>query len=189
MDPVKDPLNLARAFLRARQLSPAAANRMRLVVVGDGAQREALGALLDRKGVRGHVWFAGERADVADVMRGLDCFIQPSRAEGVSNTILEAMASGLPIIATRVGGNAELIESRMTGLLIPPADSEALAQAMLTYFTERSMAQRHAKAARLAAESRFSLTRMVADYTRLYEDSLASAGIPLPEGAQALEPR
>ena len=177
MDPVKDPLTLARAFLRARQLSPTAAKRMRLVLVGDGEQREAIATLLDRPRVREHVWFGGERDDIADIMRGLDCFVLPSRAEGISNTILEAMASRLPIIATRVGGNPELIESGLTGVLVRPTDTEALAHAMLAYFTERSMARRHAKAARRIAETRFSLARMVGDYTELYERSLESAGI------------
>lgn len=189
MDPVKDPLNLARAFVRARELSPAAARRMRLVLVGSGSEREALAALLDRPRLREHVWFAGERDDVADVMRGLDCFVLPSRAEGVSNTILEAMASRLPVVATRVGGNGELIESGMTGLLVPAADSDALARAMLTYFIERSAARRHAKAARHVAEKRFSLTGMVTDYSALYERSLAEAGIVLPPLMQALSPR
>ncbi len=186
MDPVKDPMNLARAFLRLRELSPAAANRTRLVIVGDGAERTALEALLGHRTVRDHVWFAGERADIAHVMRGLDCFVLPSRAEGVSNTILEAMASRLPIVATRVGGNAELIESGMTGLLVPPANSEGLAQAMLTYFTERSTARRHARAARQVAEKRFSLVRMVADYSALYEKALADAGLAVPPREQAL---
>jgi sugar transferase (PEP-CTERM/EpsH1 system associated) len=189
MDAVKDPLNLARAFLRARELSPAAAKRMRLVIVGDGAQRQALGDLLGASAAREHVWFAGERSDVPDIMRGLDCFVLPSRAEGVSNTILEAMASRLPVVATSVGGNPELIESGMTGQLVPAGDSEALARAMLTYFKVRSMARRHAKAARRVVESRFSLKRMVADYTALYERSLAAAGIALPSGAQALAAR
>ncbi|HZM34776.1 MAG TPA: TIGR03088 family PEP-CTERM/XrtA system glycosyltransferase, partial [Burkholderiales bacterium] len=127
MDPVKDALTLARAFLRARQLSPVAAKRMRLVLVGDGEQREAIATLLDRPRVREHVWLAGEREDIADIMRGLDCFVLPSRAEGISNTILEAMASRLPIIATRVGGNPELVESGMTGVLVRATDTEALA--------------------------------------------------------------
>jgi sugar transferase (PEP-CTERM/EpsH1 system associated) len=189
MDPVKDPMNLARAFVRAHELSPLAAKRMRLVLVGDGAERARLRDFLDRPGVRDQVWFAGERADVAEIMRGLDCFVLPSRAEGVSNTILEAMASRLPVIATRVGGNAELIEAGMTGLIVPPADSDSLARAMVSYFTERSLARRHAKAARRAAESRFSLARMVADYGNLYERSLAAAGIQIPAGAEALSPR
>jgi glycosyltransferase involved in cell wall biosynthesis len=162
---------------------------MRLVIVGDGAQRQALGDLLGASAAREHVWFAGERSDVPDIMRGLDCFVLPSRAEGVSNTILEAMASRLPVVATSVGGNPELIESGMTGQLVPAGDSEALARAMLTYFKVRSMARRHAKAARRVVESRFSLKRMVADYTALYERSLAAAGIALPSGAQALAAR
>jgi sugar transferase (PEP-CTERM/EpsH1 system associated) len=186
MDPVKNALGLARAFLRARELSPEAAKRMRLVLVGDGAERRALAELLDGSAAREHVWFAGERSDVADIMRSLDCFVLPSRAEGVSNTILEAMASRLPVIATRVGGNPELVEAGMTGQLVPAGDGETLARAMLTYFTEPSLARRHAKAARRVAENRFSLKRMVADYTALYEHSLAAAGIPLPGGAQAL---
>jgi sugar transferase (PEP-CTERM/EpsH1 system associated) len=186
MDPVKDPMNLARAFARVREIAPEAARRMRLVLVGDGAEHEALRAFIHRAGLSQHAWFAGERADVADIMRGLDCFVLPSRAEGVCNTLLEAMASRLPVVATRVGGNTELIESGMTGLVVRPADQQALAQAMLSYFNERALARRHAKAARRAAEQRFSLARMLSDYSGLYERSLAAAGITIPGGAPAL---
>lgn len=182
MEAVKDPLNLARAFVRACEIQPAATEHLRLVMVGDGALRQKAGALLDRPGIRERVWLTGERADVADIMRGLDCFVLPSLAEGVSNTILEAMATGLPIVATAVGGNTELIESGMTGTLVPAANSDALAQAMLGYFNDRVAARRHATAARHVAEDRFSLTRMVADYTGMYERSLAAAGVPLPPG-------
>ena len=180
MEPVKDPLNLAQAFVRACQRSRAAAQRLRLVLVGDGAQRAAVHEYLRANGALERTWFAGERADIPDIMRGLDCFALPSLAEGVSNTILEAMASRLPIVATRVGGNAELVESGMTGLLVPAASADALADALLTYFHEPAMARRHAKAARHAAEARFSLARMVADYSALYERSLAAAGVALP---------
>jgi glycosyltransferase involved in cell wall biosynthesis len=114
------------------------------------------------------------------MLRGLDCFVLPSLAEGVSNTILEAMATGLPVIATRVGGNAELIESGMTGTLVPPANGDALAQAILGYFNDRITAGRHAKAGRRVVENRFSLSRMVADYESLYERALATAGVPIP---------
>jgi sugar transferase (PEP-CTERM/EpsH1 system associated) len=180
MEAIKDPLNLARAFVRAIELQPAAANQLRLVLVGDGALREEVSALLDRAGVRERVWFAGERADVPDVMRGLDCFVLPSLAEGVSNTILEAMASRLPVVATRVGGNSELIESGMTGMLVPPGNSEALADAILGYFNDQATARRHARAAHRVAESRFSLSRMVADYASLYERELDAAVGSLP---------
>ena len=180
MEAIKDPLNLARAFARALEVQPAAANRLRLVLVGDGALRGELETLLARPEIREKVWFAGERADVPDVLRGLDCFVLPSLAEGVSNTILEAMASRLPIVATRVGGNAELVESGMTGTLVPAANGDALADAMLAYFNDTATARRHARAARRAAESRFSLARMAADYMSLYERELAAAGVPVP---------
>ena len=180
MERIKDPLNLATAFVRALEMQPAAAEHLRLVMVGDGALRNAVSSVLDRPGVRDRVWFAGERADVPDMLRGLDCFVLPSLAEGVSNTILEAMATGLPVIATRVGGNAELIESGLTGTLVPPTNSEALAQAMLGYFNDRATASRHAKAGRRVVENRFSLSRMVADYENLYERALTTAGVPIP---------
>jgi sugar transferase (PEP-CTERM/EpsH1 system associated) len=180
MERIKDPLNLATAFVRALEMQPGAAEHLRLVMIGDGALRNAVSAVLDRPGVRDRVWFAGERADVPDMLRGLNCFVLPSLAEGVSNTILEAMATGLPVIATRVGGNAELIESGLTGTLVLPANSDALAQAMLGYFNDRATASRHAKAGRRVVENRFSLSRMVADYESLYERALASAGVPIP---------
>lgn len=189
MDPVKDLLNLLHAFARAVDRSPVAAKQMRLVLVGDGPMRESVQQLIERHGLGARVWLAGERADVADIMRGLDCFVLPSLGEGISNTILEAMATRLPIVATRVGGNGELIEPGMTGLLVPPADVEALAEALLRYCRDRALARRHAKAARRVAESRFSLARMVTDYSNLYEIALAEAGIAVPPAAEALSPR
>jgi sugar transferase (PEP-CTERM/EpsH1 system associated) len=180
---VKDPLNLARAFVRARELSPAAANHLRLILVGDGPLREQVSAVLTQAGIRDRVWFAGERADVPDIMRGLDCFVLPSLGEGISNTILEAMATRLPVVATRVGGNPELIESGMTGMLVQPASSDALADAILYYFSERATARRHAKAAQRVVHARFSVARMVGDYVTLYQRELAAAGVAVPSGS------
>ena len=109
MQTVKAQTILARAFVRALQLQPALRERLRLVMVGEGPLRAEAQEMLDAAGVGHLAWLPGERADVPDVMRGLDGFVLPSLAEGVSNTILEAMASGLPVIATDVGGNAELV--------------------------------------------------------------------------------
>lgn len=189
MDPVKDVHGLLAAFSQALQRSAAAARRLRLVLVGDGPMRAAIEEAVARQGLRERVWLAGERADVAELMRGFDCFVLPSLGEGISNTVLEAMATRLPIVATRVGGNGELIESGMTGLLVPPGDSAALAAALLRYFADRAIARRHAKAARRVAEARFSLGRMVSDYCNLYETALAAAGVALPPAAEALSPR
>lgn len=184
MERVKDPINLAQAFIHALALQPAATERMRLVMVGDGALRKEVGQIVEAAGAADRVWFAGERSDVADVMRGLDCFALPSLAEGVSNTILEAMATGLPIVATRVGGNTELIEPGLTGTLVPVADSRALAQGVLGYFNDEALARRHGTAARHAAERRYSLARMVQDYGSMYERALLQVGVALPAGVE-----
>ena len=189
LESIKDPLNLARAFIRARVLHPLAAEWLRLVVAGDGALRQQTESLLTEAGARDCAWFAGERADVPQLMRGLDCFVLPSLAEGVSNTILEAMATRLPVIATRVGGNGELIESGMTGTLVPAAHPDALAAAILAYFDDRATAHRHAKAAVRLASSRFSLATMVAAYDRVYERALAAVGVALPPAGEARDDR
>ena len=180
LEGIKDPLNLARAFVIALKARPAAANRLRLVVMGDGALRQEAESVLADAGVRELAWFACERADVPEFLRGLDCFVLPSLAEGVSNTILEAMATRLPVIATRVGGNAELIESGMTGTLVPSAHPDAIAKAILAYFSDPAAARRHAKAAHHVALTRFSLATMVAAYTSVYERALAAAGVAIP---------
>jgi sugar transferase (PEP-CTERM/EpsH1 system associated) len=168
---VKDQVTLAEAFARAVRSDPS--GRMRLVMVGDGPLKARVEQALERARCRHLAWLPGERSDVAEILRGLDCFVLPSLAEGISNTILEAMATGLPVIATRVGGNPELIEDALTGRLVPPANSEAMAHGIVDYFTDPAMARRHGRAARQAAVKRFSLERMIDDYVSLYDGLLA----------------
>jgi glycosyltransferase involved in cell wall biosynthesis len=109
-------------------------------------------------------------------MRALDCFVLPSLSEGISNTLLEAMASGLPVVATRVGGNAELMEEGLTGRLVPRADPEALATEILRYFDHPQLARRHGRAGRDLAEKRFSIEQMVRRYDELYSQVLRRQG-------------
>ncbi len=172
MAEVKAQTSLAQAFIRALQLDPRARKQLRLVMIGDGPLRERVAAILDQAGASELAWLPGERFDVPQIMRGLDCFALPSLAEGISNTILEAMASGLPIVATSVGGNPELVESDLTGRLVPAADSGALAESILAYFRNPPEARRHGKAGRNRVERHFSLDRMAADYERLYLELL-----------------
>jgi len=110
----------------------------------------------------------------------MDVFVLPSRAEGISNTILEAMACGLPVIATRVGGNVELVIEGETGLLVPAGDSAALADALARYVEDGRMLRQHGQAARKRAEAEFSIDGMVARYAQLYESLLSAAGRPVP---------
>ena len=172
MQTVKHQTLLAHAFVRALALAPPLRERLRLVMVGAGPLRAAVQAILDEAGVASLAWLPGERADVPAVMRGLHGFALPSLAEGVSNTILEAMASGLPVIATRVGGNAELVAHGRTGELVPTDHVDAMAQALVRLATEPARAAAMGRAGRAEVERRFSLRAMVAAYQALYDREL-----------------
>jgi sugar transferase (PEP-CTERM/EpsH1 system associated) len=173
MQTVKAQPLLARAFVRALQLRPQMADRLRLVMVGDGPLRAEAQAVLDAAGVGHLAWLPGERADVPDVMRGLDCFVLPSLAEGISNTILEAMASSLPVLATEVGGSAELVVPGQTGRLVAAGDVEALAAGLVAMATDPTGAAAMGRAGRDRVEQRFSLPAMVSAYQALYDGLLA----------------
>lgn len=174
MEAVKDPLNLVRAFIFALRIAPAARQRMRLVMIGDGALYAEARELLAAAGVDKLAWLPGTRGDVPMVLRGLDCFVLPSRAEGISNTILEAMATGLPVIVTNVGGNPELVEAGRTGEIVAAADAEALGQRMLQYMQDPEAARAAGRAGRTRVEREFSLEAMLRRYRRLYDGLLVA---------------
>ncbi len=169
MQTVKAQTLLARAFVRALALQPALRSKLRLVLVGEGPLRAEAQALLAAADAADLAWLPGERADVPDVMRGLDCFVLPSLAEGISNTILEAMATGLPVLATRVGGNAELVVDSETGVIVPHGDTDAMAQALLALAGYPGLAGAMGQAGRARVERQFSLPAMVSAYQGLYD--------------------
>lgn len=175
LSPIKDQVMLARAFARALELSPEARRRMRLVLVGEGPLRAEVERVLVEAGVRDLAWLAGDRKDVPDIMRGLDAFALPSIAEGISNTILEAMATALPVVATNVGGNAELLADGATGRLVPARDADTMAVALLEDFREPDAARARGRAARLDVERRFAIDGMVSAYVDLYDRLLSQA--------------
>ena len=177
MQVVKDQLNLARAFVRTIEIAPELRARLRLVMVGDGPLRAQCQDVLDAAGLSDIAWLPGERQDIAELMRSLDCFVLPSLAEGISNTILEAMASGLPVIATEVGGNADLVVQGETGLLVPSGDSEALARSMVQLATAPILGKSMGQAGRRLAEEKFSMAAMVATYQGLYDRLLGAARV------------
>ncbi len=169
MQPVKAQTLLAQAFVLALGQAPELRSRMRLVMAGDGPLLGQCQAILHNAGVAELVWLAGERSDVQDVMRGLDCFVLPSLAEGISNTILEAMASGLPVLATSVGGNADLVVPGSTGDIVPPGDAQALASAMVSLVQNPERARAWGSLGRQRAESSFSLSAMLDSYEGIYD--------------------
>lgn len=169
MQTVKDQTLLACAFVRALELDPALKPRLRLIMVGDGPLRAEALQLLEQAGIADLAWLPGERHDVPEILRGLDCFVLPSLAEGISNTILEAMASGLPVIATRVGGSPELVIEDRTGVLVAAGDADAMARAIVGYATRPEQAREAGRAGRAEVERRFSLEAMVEAYRGLYD--------------------
>jgi sugar transferase (PEP-CTERM/EpsH1 system associated) len=164
LDPVKAQAALIRAFAALRPAHPDAW----LVLAGDGPCRDELMDAVKRLGVLGRTRLLGDRSDVPLILSALDLFILPSIAEGLSNTVLEAMASGLPVVATRVGGNPELIEDGTNGRLIPRQDDDALVAAMAAYLDDPHLRALHGKASRQRAVDHFSLDRMTDAYVRLY---------------------
>lgn len=177
MQTVKDQTMLAQAFVQALVLAPELTFRMRLVMVGDGPLRALAQGVLDAAGVSHLAWLPGERSDVADIMRGLHAFALPSLAEGISNTILEAMASGLPVIATAVGGNADLVVHGQTGYIVPAADPQAIAEQLMSLASNPAAARSMGQAGRQRVLSSFSMQAMVSTYKGVYDQQSALKGL------------
>lgn len=165
---VKNQPMLARAFVRLLRDHPAAAQHARLVVVGEGPLRGEVETVLRDAGVLHLAWLPGAREDVAEVLRMLDCFVLPSQAEGTSCTLQEAMASGLPAVATAVGGTPDLVEEGVTGHLVPAGDEAALAERIWQCLQDPVRSQTMGRVARERARSRFALDAMVQSYERLF---------------------
>ena len=173
LSPVKHQRLLVDAFARAcATAAPDIAARMRLVLVGDGPDRAALEAQVAATGIAGRIWMTGSRDDVPALMADLDLFVLPSLAEGISNTILEAMACGLPVIATQVGGNAELVDAGRVGTLVPSDDAATMAEAIAAYADDAPRLAREGGAARRHVVEHFSIDAMVERYTALYDGLL-----------------
>ncbi|OSM06852.1 putative group 1 glycosyl transferase [Magnetofaba australis IT-1] len=172
--PVKDHANLLRAFAHLLATDPEARQRARLVIVGDGLLREQLHTLARKLEITPQIWFAGARDDAPRLLAAMDLFALPSLAEGTPLTILEAMATGLPVVATAVGGVPDLLAAEETGLLVPPADPNALGQAMQRYLHNPSLLADHGAAGRARAAARFDLAQMIDAYADLFEETTDS---------------
>lgn len=147
-----------------------------LAVIGDGTERAALEALADSLGMADRVHWAGHRRDVPRLLPAFDLFVQPSLHEGLPNTVLEAMAAGLPVIATAVGGTPEVVLDGVTGLLVPPRDPHALAEAITRLLDLPDLRRRMGQAGRKRVERHFSIEETVRQTEALYETLLLEKG-------------
>ena len=181
LDRLKDQATMLRAFA----LLAAPANGTEggpqnaiLAIAGDGDEREALERERERLGLQGRVFLLGRRDDVPALLAGFDAFVLSSRTEGYSLALLEASASGLPIVATDVGGNGEIVGNERTGLLVPPQDPAALADAMRRVARDPEAGHRMGQAGRAWALANGSLDAMYRRYMNLYEGRRADATAP-----------
>jgi glycosyltransferase involved in cell wall biosynthesis len=149
-------------------------------IVGDGPQREGLRAQLEALGLDDRVRLEGERQDVAQRLADADVFVLSSRSEGLPVSVLEAMAAGLPVVASAVGGVDELVVHGETGLLVPPADADALAAALGLLVADAGLRRRLGAAGRARAEARFDLRPFQRAHVELYSRELARAGLVVP---------
>lgn len=172
MAQVKDYPTLTHAFIKLIHDHPEAASKARLIIVGEGVSRHVCAGLLQKAGLSHLAWLPGERHDIPALLRSIDIFVLPSLNEGISNTLLEAQASGLPVIATRVGGNVELVADGVNGTLVPPSDVEKMAQALLGYIDADERIREHGRQARLRVAEAFSIAAMATAYAEVYEQVL-----------------
>lgn len=168
MEAVKAQTILAEAFILLNHECEHVKHKLRLIMIGDGGLRQQSQAKLDAAGLSKQCWLPGSRDDVPAIMNKMDVFALPSRNEGISNTILEAMACGLPVVATRVGGNPELVQDQQTGYLVPSDDPHAMMLALKQYVENPNLRERHGRAAQEEIAQHFRIEHMVDNYLSVY---------------------
>lgn len=164
LEPVKGFPYLLEALAQLAPAYPA----VHLLIVGDGPERTALEAQAHRLGLGERVIFAGHRTDVPLLMGGMDLFVLPSIWEGMPNVVLEAMAAGLPVVATAVGGTPEIVVEGETGLLVPPRDPAALAEAMERLLADPALRLQMGRAGRDRVQQYFDIERTIRLNEELY---------------------
>jgi sugar transferase (PEP-CTERM/EpsH1 system associated) len=166
---IKNHAGLVRAFMKLQIMLPEHRDLLRLVIIGGGPLMSALKEQVAAAGLTEQVWLPGARSDVAMLMRRLSIFVLPSFAEGTPVTLLEAMASGLPVVASNVGGIPEVVKDGESGFLVTPTDENAIASLLVKYFRQPSLAVVHGAVGRTLIEKNYSIDAMLDAYLNLYD--------------------
>jgi glycosyltransferase involved in cell wall biosynthesis len=167
---VKNQASLLRAVHQVLQQHPELDARLRVIIVGDGPMAASIRQAVIDLGLEPHVWLAGDRHDIPELLQSMDVFALPSLGEGISNTVLEATASGLPVIATDVGGNPELVQDGFNGLLVPVGDDAALADAITDLVIDADRRETMGANAAGKVRAAFDWRRTVAEYLSVYDE-------------------
>lgn len=149
----------------------------RFVLAGDGTRRKEFEQQAAQLGLEGNFLFLGRRNDVPRILSCSDIAVLPSKAEGLPNAVLEYLAAGLPTIASRVGGNAEIVQDGVTGMLVPAEDPAAMSNAILLLLRDPALAARIGKNGREYVAREFSFQRMIENTDQLYTELLQSRGV------------
>lgn len=175
LDPVKDHRTLFRAMTRLLPAHP----QLKALVVGGGPLEAELRSEVASSSLAPHICFTGPQLDVPSLYSLMTVYVQPSLYEGVSGSILEAMASRLPVVSTQVGGTVDIVAEGVSGLLVAPGDDEALADRLHRLLSAPEQAQRLGQAGRAFVEAHFSLEQVLTKYSQVYR---AACGVSTPAG-------
>ncbi len=168
LEVVKDHENLILSINELLKIKPLLHDKIKLLIVGDGSLRQKLETKIIELQLNQICHLVGSKEDIQSIINTFDIFVLPSIAEGMSNTILESMACGLPIIATDVGANSDLVKANMSGFIVPTKEPKSLANALLMYIDNADLRLRHGSYGREIIERDFSLLKMVHKYSDLY---------------------
>ncbi len=173
LDPVKDYTTLIKAFANIAN----SYKKIKLMIIGHGPEEDKLRKCVEHTGIKDRVVFFGRKNNINELLKAMDIYVLPSVAEGISNTILEASASGLPVIATNAGGNPELVIDKETGFLFLPGDVDGLTVLLENYVDDSNLMAIHGKAGRQRMVEGFSLDGMIRSYENLYMSALPDSKI------------
>jgi len=168
------PVKNHRMLLQAFAADPARHRRVKLLLLGEGPLQTDLEAYAKELGIADRTYFLGLRRDIPEALAAADCFVLSSDWEGNPLSVMEAMAAGLPVIATRVGGIPELVDTGAQGILTPPGDADAISRAMALMAERRDLREAWGGAAKMRATATFDINRMIDKYASLYEESLST---------------
>jgi L-malate glycosyltransferase len=175
-------------FLRVAARLAQQIPQLRIVLVGDGPLRAGLEMLVGQLGGRDRVLFFGDRRDIPAILASVDITVLPSSSESLSNVIMESMAAGIPVVASDVGGNPELVENGKTGFLFPPGDEKQFAVALETLVAQPELRKQFGAAARERALAEYTIPRVRDRYQDLYRSLLAEKGWKPAQPVECMQP-